>query len=45
MMDTLLKKKILELEDVKSIKPDLDKIKILKKELAEKVEAVIFSNK
>jgi hypothetical protein len=44
-MDDLLKKKILEIDDIKSIKPDLDKIKILKKELAEKIEAVIFYGK
>lgn len=44
-MEELLKKKILEMDDIKSIKPDLDKIKILKKELAEKIESLIFYGK
>jgi hypothetical protein len=37
-----LTKKILELQDIKQIKPNLDALKIISKNTAEKVQAIPF---
>jgi type IV pilus assembly protein PilB len=41
-MLNILKKKILEIEDIKQIKPNLDALKIIPKNTAEKIQAIPF---
>ena len=40
-----LSKTILDIEDIHSIKPNFDEIKILKRETCEKTETIIFDKK
>jgi hypothetical protein len=40
-----LSKTILEVEDIHSIKPNFDEIKILKRETCEKTQTIIFDKK
>jgi hypothetical protein len=40
-----LTKTILEVEDIHSIKPNFDEIKILKREICEKTQTIIFDKK